>query len=70
MARYAEGEEYSGRQDRENEVHSEAEYGKGLEVGMGEAAGALRTGVWLEWGRPGGGGAWEASLGRGAGFRC
>lgn len=54
MARYAEDEEYSGRQDRGNVAHSEADYEKGLEVGMGEAAVRLRTRVWLEQGRPGG----------------
>lgn len=43
-------------------VQREAEHEKGLEVGMEDAAGALRMRVWLEQGRPGGE-EWETRLG-------
>lgn len=49
-------------------VQSKAEYEKGLEVGMEDAAGALRSRVWLQQGSPGGE-EWETRLGRWAGSR-
>lgn len=47
-------------------VQREAEHGKGLEVGTEDAAGALRTRVWLEQGNlevKSGGQGWDDRLG-------